>query len=39
MEAFRSAAAHRRLIETFAIQAGIDHVSDLLDQLFKIAVV
>jgi hypothetical protein len=39
MKAFRSAAAHGRLIGLIAVQPSIDHIGDLLDQLFKIAVV
>jgi hypothetical protein len=38
MKAFRGAAAHGGLI-VLAVKPSIDNVGDLLDQLFKIAVV
>ena len=38
MKTLGRATAHLLLIRVLAIQARIDHISDLLDQLFKIAV-
>ena len=39
IETIRSAAAHLRLIDAFAVQARIDHIGNLLNQSFEIAVV
>ena len=38
MKTFGRAATHRRLIDAFAVQTRIDHVGDLLNQLFEISV-
>ena len=39
IKAIGGAAAHLCLIDSFTIQAGIDHIGDLLNQLLEIAVV